>query len=73
YPAGFIPATGSTEDCDQVIIVPPTPPSYPPSMDPQRPDYRRAWFNNRGFLGTLLDVRFNYFDLDGPASQQQWP
>ncbi len=73
FPAGFIPGSSSSEDCDGAIVVPPVPPTYPPSVDSLLPGYRRAWFNNRDLSGALLEVRFKNSGVDGRASQQQWP
>jgi hypothetical protein len=73
YPAGVILPAPPTEDCDGNVFTPPQGVTYPPSVDPLRPGYRRAWFNNRNMSGTLLDVRMSRSGSDGLASQQQWP
>jgi hypothetical protein len=73
YPAGVILPPPPTEDCDGNVFTPPQGITYPPPVDPLRPGYRRAWFNNRNISGTLLDVRISRFGSDGLASQQQWP
>jgi hypothetical protein len=73
YPAGQIPATTTPEDCDHPGLVPPGPPTIPPSLDPLFPGYRRAWYNNRDLSGVLLPVRHRFFGVDRPALQQQWP
>ena len=72
-PSGFIPSPEPVEDCDHPLLVPPLPASYPPCLDTLRPGYRRAWFDNRDFSGTLLPVRFSNNNVEGLASQQQFP
>jgi hypothetical protein len=70
FPAGVIfpPA----EDCDYMATPPGGGLSYPSSLDVLPSGYRRAWFNNRELSGTLIDVRFWFYDVNGYASQQQW-
>jgi hypothetical protein len=72
YPGGTIPGEAPVEDCDHPGLTNPGPPGTPPSVDPLLPGYRRAWLNNRDLTGALLPVRYTYFGVDGPASQQQW-
>jgi hypothetical protein len=73
YPAGIIYPPPVTEDCEGRHVPPPDNISYPPSLDPLRPGYRRAWYNNRNLSGALLGVGFSLGGTDGFASQQQWP
>ena len=73
YPAGVISPPPSTEDCDGNAFTPPQVVTYPPAVDPVRPGYRRAWFNNRDISGALLDVLTSRWGSDGLATQQQWP
>ena len=72
YPAGVILPPRPTEDCEGNGFTPPQIVTYPPSLDPLRSGYRRAWFNNRNISGALLDVRMSRSGYDGLASQQQW-
>ncbi len=74
-PAGLIPPPPPTETCDSIGpgSPPPLDPVYPPCLDVLLPGYRRAWFNNRDILGSLLKVRYYNTNSDGFASQQQWP
>ncbi len=72
FPSGIILPPRPPKDCDQQVVVLPGDPTYPDSLDVLPPGYRRAWFNNRNLSGTLLEVRFSNWGVDGPASQQQW-
>jgi hypothetical protein len=74
-PAGLIVPPPQPETCDtnNPIVPGDSVPSYPPCLDVLPPGYRRAWFNNRDRLGALLEVRYSNLNVDGPASQQQWP
>jgi hypothetical protein len=72
-PAGVIIPPLPTEDCEGHVTLPPFGTGYPPCLDILRPGYRRAWFNNRGAAGPLLDVRFWNRGVEGLFSQQQWP
>jgi hypothetical protein len=72
YPAGAIFPPPPTEDCEGNVFTPPQVMTHPPSVDPLRSGYRRAWFNNRDTSGALLDVRTSNWGSDGLASQQQW-
>jgi hypothetical protein len=72
YPAGAIYPPPRTEDCEGIVFTPPQVVTHPPPVDPLRPGYRRAWFNNRNASGALLDVRTSNWGSEGLASQQQW-
>lgn len=71
-PAGVIYPPPPKEDCDGVIQVSSGNVTYPACLDTLPPGYRRAWSNNRDLSGSLLDVRFSSYGVDGMASQQQW-
>jgi hypothetical protein len=73
YPAGIIFPPPSTEDCEGNVFTPPQVVTYPPPVDPLRPGYRRAWFNNQDMSGALIDVLTARWGSEGLASQQQWP
>jgi len=73
YPAGIIFPPSPTEDCEGNVLTPPQELTYPPPVDPLRPGYRRAWFNNRNLSGAMLEVRTSLWSSEGLASQQQWP
>jgi hypothetical protein len=72
-PAGLILPPDPTEDCEGHVFVPPGELTYLPCLDVLPAGYRRAWFNNRGLAGTLLDVRWMNSGVDRLSSQQQWP
>lgn len=72
-PAGAVRPADPPEFCDLDPPPPPPPPPLPVCLDSLPPGYRRAWLNNRDLTNSLLQVRYNYYSVDGPASQQQWP
>jgi hypothetical protein len=72
-PSGIIPPPRPSERCDEVIISEPPGSTYPRCLDVLPAGYRRVWFNNRDLAGNLLNVRYWNNNVDGFASQQQWP
>ena len=72
-PGGIIYSPGQAEDCDHPGPFPPGPVSYPFCVDELLPGYRRAWFNNRDLSGNLIGVRILRNNVDGLATEQQWP
>lgn len=72
-PVGDTPPAPPFEDCDHYDSGPPGPSIPIPCLDELRPGYRRAWLNNRDFVGDLLPVRVRNNGAYVPAAQQQWP
>jgi hypothetical protein len=70
-PSGWIPAPPG--DCDHFAPDPPSPPTHAQCLDNLPAGYRRAWFNNRNLSGTLLPMRWLNNNVDGLATEQQWP
>jgi hypothetical protein len=75
-PSGYIAPPIDPELCPSESNPPPSPPTgvtFPPCLDPVRPGYRRAWYNNYDLSNSLIPVRYYHDNADGLASEQQWP